>query len=232
MRFCLYVLGLLAVLSLTGAELESSQPRNVAAAAVPHIVSVVRLDARTRRLVRSVVVTPRPDVTAEGSGGMRLLVEAAAKEFEVDPELIDSVIQVESNYNPYAISPKGAQGLMQLMPQTARRFGVRNVFDPKDNREGGVKYLKFLQDTFRDDRLAVAAYNAGEGAVAKYGDVPPFKETVEYVGRVSKNISRSKQPAPIARKPDTGTEQAKLAEEHPKLEQYVDKEGRLYLVTR
>jgi hypothetical protein len=68
--------------------------------------------------------------------------------------------------------------------------------------------------------------------VAKYGDVPPFKETVEYVGRVSKNISRSKQPAPIARKPDTGTEQAKLAEEHPKLEQYVDKEGRLYLVTR
>lgn len=231
MRFCFYALGLLTVLSLSGAEIARQEPRNVAAA-VPHIVSVVRLDVRTHRLVRSIVVTPRDASAPVDSSGVRLLVEAAAKTYEVNPDLIDSVIEVESNYNPYAISPKGAQGLMQLMPQTARRFGVQNVFDPKENVDAGVRYLKFLQDTFRDDRLAVAAFNAGEGAVAKYGDVPPYKETIEYVARVRKKASQAKRAAPAAEKPNSGTGQEKLAEEHPTLDQYVDKEGRLYLVTR
>ncbi len=97
------------------------------------------------------------------------LIERAARDYNVPSELIDSVMAAESNYNQYAVSPKGAEGLMQLMPATARRFGVKNSFDPKENIEGGVRYLRFLQDTFKDDRLAIAAYNAGEQAVQKYG---------------------------------------------------------------
>jgi soluble lytic murein transglycosylase-like protein len=161
-------------------------------------------------------------------------VEEAARTYDLNPELIDSVIQVESNYNPYAISPKGAQGLMQLMPETARRFGVKNVFDPKDNVEGGVKYLKFLEDTFQDDRLAIAAYNAGEKAVTKYGDVPPYKETVQYVDRVSKKVGKAKLIAKAPTKDAAGAPSAeeKPVDDHRPLRLYIDQEGRLYLVTR
>ena len=123
------------------------------------------------------------------------LVAEAAKNFDVNPLLVDSVIQVESNYNPFAVSPKGAQGLMQLMPGTAQRFGVTDSFDPKQNIEAGVRYLKFLQDTFQDDRLAIAAYNAGEKAVAKYKDVPPYPETVSYVAKVGKKYGQAKRAA-------------------------------------
>ena len=84
---------------------------------------------------------------------------------------------------------------MQLMPATARRFGVSNTFDPRQNIEGGVRYLKFLQNTFQDDRLAVAAYNAGEKAVTKYGGVPPYAETVSYVAKVGKKYSQAQRAA-------------------------------------
>jgi len=85
---------------------------------------------------------------------------------------------VESNYNPYAVSPKGALGIMQLIPATARRFGVLDVFDPVDNIEGGARYLKYLLELFNGDYpLALAAYNAGENAVTRYGAVPPYPET-------------------------------------------------------
>src|SRR5581483_12304992 len=106
---------------------------------------------------------------------------------------VDSVVQVESNYNPFAVSNKGALGLMQLMPATARRFGVENPFDPRQNIQGGVRYLKFLQDTFRDDRLAIAAYNAGEKAVTKYKGVPPYPETVSYVAKVGTKYGQRKR---------------------------------------
>jgi len=214
-----------------GAEIDSQEARNVAPA-VAHVLSVVRLDVHSGRLVRSVVVSPRETSVAADNSGVRMFVEAAAKTYDVDPELIDSVIQAESNYNPYAISSKGAQGLMQLMPATARRFGVRNIFDPKENVEGGVKYLKFLQNTFRDERLAIAAYNAGEGAVEKYGDVPPYKETVQYVARVRNKVSKSKRAAKASEMPGARPSDEKPAEDHRTVEQYVDKEGRLYLVTR
>jgi len=191
------------------------------------LLSVVRVDARSGRLVRSVVVTrDAPEV-------VRAMVEEAARNYEVSPELVDSVIQVESNYNPYAVSPKGAQGLMQLMPKTARRFGVSNSFDAKQNIEGGVKYLKFLQDTFQDDRLAIAAYNAGEGAVTKYGrKVPPYKETVEYVARVGRKMGQARKVKSASVAAQTVAKNEPPAEQHPALLQYVDAEGRLHLSTQ
>jgi len=113
------------------------------------------------------------------------LISTCATKYGVNPSLIKAVIHAESGYNPNAVSRKGASGLMQLMPGTARSLKVSNSFDPKDNVEGGVKYLRFLLDTFRGDvSLAVAAYNAGLNKVAKYGGIPPYNETRSYVDRV------------------------------------------------
>jgi len=110
---------------------------------------------------------------------------AMANEKAVDPALVRAVIHAESSFNPTAVSRTGAMGLMQLMPGTAARFGVGNAFDPQENIRGGVTYLRFLLDKFDGDvRLAAAGYNAGEGAVMKYGGVPPYNETTEYVARV------------------------------------------------
>jgi soluble lytic murein transglycosylase-like protein len=103
----------------------------------------------------------------------------------VDPELVKSVIQAESAYNPNAVSNKGAIGLMQLMPGTAQRFGVKQIHDPEQNIHGGVKYLRVLLDLFNNDlSLAVAAYNAGEGAVQRFRGIPRYTETQNYVQRV------------------------------------------------
>lgn len=113
------------------------------------------------------------------------IISSCASKYGVNPSLIKAVIHAESGYNPNAISRKGASGLMQLMPGTARSLKVSNSFDPKDNVEGGVKYLRFLLDTFHGDvSLAVAAYNAGLTKVAKYGGIPPYNETRTYVNRV------------------------------------------------
>jgi hypothetical protein len=115
------------------------------------------------------------------------MIQQYSTEHGVDPELVKAVAKVESNFNPYAISYKGAQGIMQLIPQTARRFGVKNVYDPKQNIEGGVKYLKFLSRMFPDNLPHVlAAYNAGENAVLKYGGIPPYRETQNYVRRITR----------------------------------------------
>ncbi|WP_328986274.1 lytic transglycosylase domain-containing protein [Thiorhodovibrio winogradskyi] len=114
------------------------------------------------------------------------LIIAEARRHGIDPNLVHAVIRAESAYRPNAKSPAGACGLMQLMPATARRFGVRDIWDPEQNIRGGVAYLRFLLDRFDGDiRLALAGYNAGEGAVAKYGNrIPPYRETREYVRRV------------------------------------------------
>jgi soluble lytic murein transglycosylase-like protein len=113
------------------------------------------------------------------------IVKSVALEYGVDKNLVKAVIHAESGYNPNAVSPKGAQGLMQLMPKTARGLSVPNSFDPKDNIRGGVRYLKFLLDTFKGDvTLALAAYNAGLSRVNQYGGVPPFEETRNYISRV------------------------------------------------
>jgi soluble lytic murein transglycosylase-like protein len=113
-------------------------------------------------------------------------VRVAAKNSGVDSALLHAVIITESNYNPNAISPKGAKGLMQLMPITASRFGVYNMYDPVQNIQGGARYLAYLLGIFNNDfKLAIAAYNAGENAVIRHGNqVPPYRETVNYVTRV------------------------------------------------
>jgi soluble lytic murein transglycosylase-like protein len=117
--------------------------------------------------------------------------------------LIYAVMHQESAFRPHAISPKGARGLMQLMPMTAARFGVRNIFDPRENIEGGARYMRFLLDMFDGDvHLALAGYNAGEGAVMKYGRaIPPYRETQEYVRRIGYRyaLMRDPQTARMAR---------------------------------
>lgn len=113
------------------------------------------------------------------------IIARVARENNLDVALIKAVIRAESNFNHMAVSHKGAKGLMQLMPQTASSLNVEDVFHPDHNIEGGARYLRYLMNLYRGDmRLALAAYNAGEGAVAKYGDVPPYRETQNYVQRV------------------------------------------------
>src|SRR5688572_9790805 len=120
------------------------------------------------------------------------IIVEAAKHFDVDAALVSAVIKAESDYNPRTVSHKGARGLMQLMPATAKRFGVTNSFDPRQNIHAGTKYLRWLLEKFDGNAdLAVAAYNAGEGNVWKYNGVPPFRETVNYINRIAKHIRKA-----------------------------------------
>ncbi len=123
------------------------------------------------------------------------IVESSTRN-SVDPLLLYSIMHQESTFKPYALSNKGARGLMQLMPGTARRFGVTSIFDPRQNIEGGARYVRFLLDQFNGDvGLTLAGYNAGEGAVMKYGyRVPPYRETQEYVRRISKRYGLIRDP--------------------------------------
>jgi soluble lytic murein transglycosylase-like protein len=115
----------------------------------------------------------------------RPLIRHAAERNGLTPALVESVIRVESNFQPRAVSPKGARGLMQLMPATAAQLGVRNVFDVRENVEAGVRHLRYLMDRYEGNvSLALAAYNAGVDAVARYGGIPPFAETRAYVARI------------------------------------------------
>jgi soluble lytic murein transglycosylase-like protein len=124
------------------------------------------------------------------------IIHNAADAFKIDPALIKAVIMAESRYNPKAISKRGARGLMQLMPATAKSLGVTDSFDPEDNIFGGSLYLKTLIDKFGGDiKLALAAYNAGSRQVIKYGGVPPFKQTKRYIHRVFKYHQLYKEDA-------------------------------------
>ena len=124
----------------------------------------------------------------------------SGKRNSVDPLLLYSIMHQESSFKARAMSYKGARGLMQLMPGTAARFGVSNIWDPRQNIEGGARYMRFLLDMFADDvRLALAGYNAGEGAVMKYGyQVPPYSETREYVRRIGNRYSMIRDPNAVA----------------------------------
>jgi soluble lytic murein transglycosylase-like protein len=141
-------------------------------------------------------------------------VQEAAARHGLDPCLIFSVMRAESSFNRMAVSPKGASGLMQLMPETAIRFGVKNIFDPRENVLGGAKYLRWLLDRFNGDvRLALAGYNAGEGAVEFYGlRIPPFMETQNYVRTIYarySNIHLGARPEAVAAEAPRPSEQAK-----------------------
>ena len=139
-------------------------------------------------------------------------VNRISAQYRLDPALMHAVISAESSYNPWAVSPKGAMGLMQLMPGTAERFGVSNAYDPVANMHGGARYLRWLLDQFNDTRLAVAAYNAGEGAVQKYGNqIPPYKETQTYVDRVLSFYQKYRADSPYY----TGASGASLALNNP-----------------
>jgi hypothetical protein len=130
-----------------------------------------------------------------GNSEVDSFIVESGKRNSVDPVLLYSIMHQESTFKQGAISPKGARGLMQLMPPTARRFGVTNIFNPKQNIEGGARYMRFLLDLFKDVNLALAGYNAGEGAVMKYGyRVPPYRETQEYVRRISMRYNLIRDP--------------------------------------
>jgi hypothetical protein len=227
--------GLFAAQSLS-AEPASFESRG---SAEGRLTSVVRADSKSGRLIRSIVVKRRPpgpsvspqnDRIPAGITDVGRIVEQAARTHDIDPLLVHSMIKAESNYNPFAVSPKGAMGLMQLMPATARELGVKNVFDARENIDGGVRYYKYLKTLYNnDDRLALAAYNAGPGAVAKYGTVPPFPETIAYVRKIGKSYGKALPPADTAdRQPDAVPEQ----EQYSKLVEVVDAEGRIYLRSR
>src|SRR5579862_4613350 len=159
---------------------------------------------------------PNPDLTD--------LVNEASGRYRLDPDLVHSVIKAESGFNVRAVSPKGAQGLMQLMPGTASQLGVQNPFDPQANVEGGTKYLRELLEKYNFDLVkALAAYNAGPQKVERFGGVPPYYETRAYVARVVKDFNKKKvaqkssvakratKPAPGAKDGSTGVIQAKAA---------------------
>jgi hypothetical protein len=123
---------------------------------------------------------PKPDAYDE-------LIRQAAEEHELDFALVKAIMHVESAFNPYAVSHKGALGLMQLMPETASRYGIHDVYDPRDNIRGAVRYLKDLTEMFSNKQvLVIAAYNAGEKAVMRYKGIPPYQETQLYVRKVLK----------------------------------------------
>jgi len=202
---------------LTSAALWAAEPVATETAAAQRITTVIRPDLRTGKLVRSVIVTSKPvaerrvadapvsprvvapvvlakAAKAPPTTGIDEAIEQIAAQVSLSPQVIHSVIKVESNYNPFAISSKGAQGLMQLIPSTARRFGVSNVFNPAENIQGGSKYLKYLLDLFGGNyALALAAYNAGEAAVARYGGVPPFPETQNYLILMLRQLQEAKK---------------------------------------
>ncbi|HBG96371.1 MAG TPA: lytic transglycosylase [Chromatiaceae bacterium] len=157
-----------------------------------------RIDARLEAQLkaRTDVYALRPAAPVSGSMSVRReryrhLIEAAARRHGLTAELLHAVIRTESAYQANARSHAGACGLMQLMPQTASRFRVGNIWDPKQNIEGGAAYLRFLLDLFDHDlRLALAGYNAGEGAVKKYGyQIPPYRETQNYVRKVLRHLT-------------------------------------------
>ncbi|HEU4521167.1 MAG TPA: lytic transglycosylase domain-containing protein [Thermoanaerobaculia bacterium] len=130
----------------------------------------------------------------------------AARHFDVDAALVSAVIKAESDYNPRVVSHKGARGLMQLMPATAKRFGVTDSFDPVANIHGGTRYLRWLLKTFDGNAdLAVAAYNAGEGNVWKYKGVPPFRETVNYINKIARHLRKLEAAAPAQTTADSST---------------------------
>ncbi|MGD0270378.1 MAG: lytic transglycosylase domain-containing protein, partial [Candidatus Sulfotelmatobacter sp.] len=129
------------------------------------------------------------------------VVNAASGTYRLDPDLVNSVIRAESGFNVHAVSPKGAQGLMQLMPKTASDLGVQNAFDPQANVEGGTRYLRELLERYDFDLVkALAAYNAGPQRVEQYGGVPPYYETKAYVARIVRDFNKKKLAANAAAK--------------------------------
>lgn len=162
--------------------------------------------------------TPAPAPPASKATSFDGIIEKYAGDYQLDPSLIRSIISQESGFNHKAVSPKGARGLMQLMPATAERLGVRNSFDPEENIRGGVKHFRSLMDSFNNNLdLSLAAYNAGENLVRRLGRIPDFKETKEYVQSIKKKYGRNE------------TAQLPAENQPPPLYRFVDEAGVLHL---
>ena len=162
-------------------------------------VFVVRAQGGGTRVVNVPDMDPGTGSVPRGAASQRDAlwpkVQEIARNHGVDPRLVDLVIRMESGYDPRAVSPKGARGVMQLMPDTARAYRVRDSFDPVQNIRGGVRYLSDLLERFGSDvGLALAAYNAGPQAVDRYGGVPPFEETRRYVNAILSSYSGGQGP--------------------------------------
>ena len=221
----------------------------------------IRADVKTGKLVRSVVIVPKtvgerqvaetvvkPRVISSALPPAREpdapkpapptsldeAINRIAAQHSLPPQLVHSVIKVESNYNPRAVSPKGAEGLMQLIPSTARRFGVTDSFNPMENIQGGAKYLKYLLDLYHNDyALALAAYNAGEGAVAKYGTVPPYQETQNYLHLVADQLKKLNKAADGAGPAQPASQPAEAAPDGLKhMQPVVNQDGTVRYVSR
>jgi hypothetical protein len=270
LRICLILAGMLSLLSRSLPAAEPHTPDSPSISVRPAVkrqVSTVLVDEETGRLVRvrsgakvrSTSTATRKSILAAKETAKKTpsvepaaihdLIENTARKHGVDPKLVHSVVRVESNYEQKAISPKGALGLMQLIPATAARFGVENPFDPSQNLDGGVRYLKFLTERFQGNlQLALAAYNAGEGAVDRHGGIPPYRETQEYVTKITRRLqpngaatlavttsnSQTNTGSAAASMPSAPTEASSLTQATPRqtaVRMYTDSEGRLHLET-
>jgi soluble lytic murein transglycosylase-like protein len=174
-------------------------------------------------------------MSGSGAADVAAAVKAASSRNNLNPDLINSMIRVESGFNPHAVSPRGAQGLMQLMPQTAARMGVADPFNPVENIEGGTRYIRELLDRYHLDLVkALAAYNAGPERVEQYHGVPPYPETIAYVSRVIRNFNGKqsgqnsagvKAAAGHAKKKQVSVKSAEVAAEEPVAEQGTEAEA-------
>lgn len=163
---------------------------------------------------------PAPAKPAPPAGATRFdpIIEKYSAEFKMDPSLVKAMISKESGFNSKAVSTKGAQGLMQLMPATAARHGVRNSFDPEENIKGGIKHMRSLMDMFDNDlTLSLAAYNAGENLVQRIGRVPNIRETTDYVRTITQKYGKTRMNS-LAEQPA-----------HPSMYRFTDQSGVLHL---
>jgi soluble lytic murein transglycosylase-like protein len=155
----------------------------------------VRLTAYTGAASLAMAASSSLDGFTTGDPKVDSYIVEAGRRHGVDPVLLYATMHQESSFKPRAMSNKGARGLMQLMPATAARFGVQNIWDPQQNINGGARYMRFLLDRFGGDvRLALAGYNAGEGAVDKFSGVPPYRETQDYVRRIGERYQLMRNP--------------------------------------
>ncbi len=182
-------------ITLKTSSIQTSQPKRTKRGA-HHSASASSIHAIIDQKMSDFSISNSLSGYTTGNATIDSLIVDSGRRNAVDPLLLYSIMHQESTFKPRAMSHKGARGLMQLMPGTAARFGVSSIWDPKQNIEGGTRYMRWLLDKFDGNvNLALAGYNAGEGAVMKYGNnIPPYRETQEYVRRISKRYALIRDP--------------------------------------